>query len=153
MFIGEYTHNLDSKGRMAVPAKFRKGLTGGAIITRGLDRCLFVFNKSEWDTLAKKLIALPLAQANSRAFVRLMLAGAADAEIDQQGRILIPDYLREYADLSAKGGSASGGKKQAVVAGLYNRLEIWDVNSWKQYKAKTESASDEIAEKMGEFGI
>jgi len=143
MFIGEYTHNLDLKGRIAVPAKFRKGLTGGAIITRGLDRCLFVFNKSEWEILAKKLIALPLAQANSRAFVRLMLAGAADTEIDQQGRILVPDYLREYADL----------KKQAVVAGLYNRLEIWDVNSWKQYKAKTESASDEIAEKMGELGI
>lgn len=143
MFIGEYTHNLDPKGRIAVPAKFRKGLTGGAIITRGLDHCLFVFNKSEWEILAKKLIALPLAQANSRAFVRLMLAGAADTEIDQQGRILVPDYLRQYADL----------KKQAVVAGLYNRLEIWDLNSWKQYKAKTESASDEIAEKMGELGI
>lgn len=143
MFIGEYTHNLDSKGRMAVPVKFRRGLVGGAIITRGLDRCLFIFNKSEWEILAKKLIALPLAQANSRAFVRLMLSGAADVEIDQQGRILIPDYLREYADL----------KKQAVVAGLYNRLEVWDVDSWKSYKAKTESASDEIAEKMGELGI
>lgn len=143
MFIGEYTHNLDLKGRIAVPAKFRKDLTGGAIITRGLDRCLFVFNKNEWEILAKKLIALPLAQANSRAFVRLMLSGASDSEIDQQGRILIPDYLRTYADL----------KKQAVIAGLYNRMEIWDAAAWKQYKAKTESASDEIAEKMGELGI
>lgn len=143
MFIGEYTHNLDSKGRIAVPARFRKDLTGGAIITRGLDHCLFVFNKSEWETLAKKLIALPLAKASSRAFVRLMLSGAAQTEIDQQGRILIPDYLREYADL----------KKQAVVAGVYNRMEVWDATVWKQYKAKTESASDEIAEQMGELGI
>ena len=143
MFIGEYTHNLDPKGRIAVPAKFRKGLTGGAIITRGLDKCLFVFSKSEWEILAKKILTLPLAQANARAFSRLMLAGAAEAEIDQQGRILIPDYLRTYADL----------KKQAVVAGLYSRIEIWDAVLWKQYKAKTESASDEIAEKMGELGI
>ncbi len=134
---------MDIKGRMAVPAKFRRDLDGGAIITRGLDRCLFVFSKSEWEILAKKLTALPLSQSNSRAFARLMLAGASDVEIDQQGRILIPDYLRQYADL----------KKQTVVAGLYSRLEIWDAAAWKQYKAKTESASDEIAEKMGELGI
>jgi MraZ protein len=143
MFIGEYKHNLDVKGRIAVPAKFRKDLIGGAIITRGLDRCLFVFSRTEWEILAKKLIALPLAQANSRAFIRLMLSGAAESEIDAQGRILIPDYLRTYADL----------KKNTVVTGLYNRFEIWDSESWKQYKARTESASDEIAEKMGELGI
>ena len=94
MFIGEYTHNLDSKGRIAMPVKFRNKLTGGAIVTRGLDRCLFVFSGKEWEVLAQKLIALPLAQTNSRAFVRLMLAGAVDAELDKQGRILIPDYLR-----------------------------------------------------------
>ncbi len=143
MFIGEYTHNLDSKGRIAMPVKFRNKLTGGAIVTRGLDRCLFVFSGKEWEVLAQKLIALPLAQTNSRAFVRLMLAGAVDAELDKQGRILIPDYLREYAGL----------KKQAVITGLYNRMEIWDSEAWKQYKAKTESASDEIAEKLSELGI
>jgi MraZ protein len=143
MFIGEYTHNLDDKGRMAVPAKFRKGLTGGAIVTRGLDKCLFLFNRKEWEELAKKLVALPLAQANSRAFVRLMLSGASDTEVDKQGRILIPDYLRVY----------SGLKKHTVVTGLYNRVEIWDSASWNRYKKKTESASDEIAEKMGELGI
>ncbi len=143
MFIGEYKHNLDAKGRMAVPAKFRKGIVGGAIVTRGLDRCLFVFSKAEWETLAVKLTQLPLAQANSRAFVRLMLAGAAEAEVDAQGRILVPDYLRTYADL----------KKTVVVTGLMNRFEIWDESAWKDYKAKTESASDEIAEKMGELGI
>mgnify|MGYP001578097496 FL=1 len=143
MFIGEFKHNLDSKGRMAIPAKFRQKLTGGAIITRGLDKCLFLFTGKDWETLAQKLISLPLAQANSRAFSRLMLAGATDVEIDKQGRILIPDYLREYAGL----------KKEIIVAGLYNRIEIWDESDWKQYKAKTEGESDEIAEKLSELGI
>jgi MraZ protein len=143
MFIGEYQHNLDLKGRLAIPAKFRDKLSGGAIITRGLDSCLFLFTLKEWEILAQKLVALPLAQANSRAFVRLMLAGAMDVQIDNQGRILIPDYLRKYA----------GFKKQAIIAGLYNRIEIWDSENWKQYKTKTESASDEIAEKLSELGI
>jgi len=143
MLLGEYQHNLDVKGRMAIPAKFRDKLSAGAIITRGIDSCLFVFANTEWDTLAKKLIALPLAQANSRAFVRLMLAGASDVEIDSQGRILIPDYLRKYAGL----------KKEVVVAGLYNRIEIWDKAAWQSYKTKTESSSEEIAEKLGELGI
>lgn len=142
MFIGEYQHNLDEKGRVAIPAKFRKQLKG-AIITRGLDRCLFVFNKKEWEELAKKLMALPLAQANSRAFVRLMLAGAMEAPLDRQGRILVPDYLKQYAAL----------KKQTVVTGLYNRIEIWDENEWQKYKSKTEASSDDIAEKLSELGI
>ena len=143
MFIGEFTHNLDVKGRVAIPVKFRDKFLSGTIITRGLDNCLFVFTNSEWEHLAQKLIPLPLAQANSRAFVRLMLAGAMDVELDKQGRILIPDYLREYAGL----------KKEAVIAGLYNRVEIWDSEIWKQYKTKTESASDEIAEKLSDLGI
>lgn len=143
MLLGEYKHNLDTKGRLAVPAKFRGDLSAGAIITRGLDKSLFVFGTSEWENLVRKLTSLPLAQANSRAFVRLMLAGASDCKLDTQGRILIPDYLREYAGL----------KKQAVVAGLYNRIEVWDSENWKQYKSKTEAASDEIAEKLGELGI
>lgn len=112
-------------------------------MTRGLDHCLFVFTKSEWELFVAKLVVLPISQANSRAFTRLMLAGAVDVEIDQQGRILIPDYLRKYADL----------KKAAVVAGLYKRIEVWDAEIWKNYKFKTESASDEIAEKLGELGI
>jgi len=143
MFLGEYQHNLDTKGRVAIPAKFRQKLFEGAIITRGLDRCLFIFTRKEWEVLAQKLISLPLAQANSRAFVRLMLAGAVDSKLDSQGRILIPDYLRKYANL----------KKQVIAAGLYNRVEIWDAEIWQQYKQKTESASDEIAEKLGELGI
>lgn len=143
MFLGEFHHNLDTKGRVAIPAKFREKLSSGAIITRGLDNCLFVFSHKEWEILAQKLVALPLAQANSRAFARLMLAGAMDVEIDNQGRILVPDYLRKYAGLS----------KAAVVAGVYNRMEIWDEDEWERYKQKTENAADEVAEKLGELGI
>ena len=143
MLLGEFKHNLDIKGRMAIPAKFRSKLANGAIITRGLDSCLFIFANEEWEELAKKLVSLPLAQANSRAFARLMLAGAMDVEIDSQGRILIPDYLRKYAGLD----------KKVVVAGLYNRIEVWDGEIWERYKQKTESSSEEIAEKLGELGI
>ena len=143
MLLGEYQHNLDNKGRVAIPAKFKEKLAAGAIITRGIDNCLFVFASKEWEVLAQKLVALPIDQANSRAFVRLMLAGAMDVALDNQGRILVPDYLRQYADL----------KKQVVIAGLYNRVEIWDAQKWQEYKKKTEGASEEIAEKLGELGI
>ncbi|MFA5052595.1 MAG: division/cell wall cluster transcriptional repressor MraZ [Parcubacteria group bacterium] len=143
MFIGEFQHNMDVKGRVAVPAKFRNQLSGGAIVTRGLDKCLFLFPVEEWNKLAEKIISFPLTAANSRAFSRLMLAGASDCEIDAQGRILIPDYLRKYAGL----------EKEIVVAGLYNRAEIWDKNSWNAYKTETESRSEEIAEKMSELGL
>ena len=142
-FIGEYEHNLDSKSRLAIPAKFRSKLGVGAVITRGLDRCLFLFSEKDWEALAEKIVSLPLAQSNSRAFARLMLSGAMNAELDQQGRILIPDYLRNYAGI----------QKETVVAGLYNRIEIWDAKIWQDYKTKTEASSDAIAEKMGEFGI
>lgn len=143
MFIGEYTHSLDAKGRVALPAKFRLKLGEGAILTRGLDRSLFIYNKTDWEILAQKLTALPLSQSKARAFSRLMLAGAMEVEFDAQGRILVPEYLREYAGL----------KKQAVFAGLYNRIEIWDEAAWKIYKSKTEASSDDIAEKLGELGI
>ena len=143
MFIGEYEHAIDLKGRLALPAKFRSELSGGVIVTRGLDHCLFVFTHREWETLVAKLMNLPLAQANSRAFVRLMLAGATECGLDGQGRILIPEYLRKYAGLA----------KAAVVAGLVQRIEIWNKSSWESYKAASEVSSDEIAEKLGELGI
>jgi len=143
MFIGEYKHNLDEKGRLAVPAKFRSDLGGTIIITRGLDHCLFVFTKEEWQTLANKIMALPLTQSNSRAFARLMLSGAVEAQIDSQGRVLIPDYLRSYAGLN----------KAAILAGVYSRVEIWDEEKWGSYKMQTEANSDEIAERLGELGI
>ncbi|MCF6276677.1 MAG: division/cell wall cluster transcriptional repressor MraZ [Candidatus Magasanikbacteria bacterium] len=143
MFIGEYKHNLDEKGRMAVPKKFREDLKGGAVITRGLDNCLFLYTKKEWEKLAEKLASLPFSQAKSRAFSRLMLAGAMDVDIDKQGRIVLPEYLRSFAGL----------KKTTIVAGLYNRLEIWDQEKWVEYTTKAEQESSEIAEQMADLGV
>ena len=143
MFIGEYIHTLDDKGRLAIPAKFREALKQGAVVTRGLDQCLFVYTAEEWRRLAEKLAALPLGQSATRAFSRLMLAGAMDVELDKQGRMVVPEYLR----------SAAGLKKDVVLAGLYNRLEMWDADVWEKYKTATESESNALAEKMGELGI
>ncbi|HDY73381.1 MAG TPA: transcriptional regulator MraZ [Candidatus Jorgensenbacteria bacterium] len=143
MLLGEFKHNLDDKGRIAIPAKFRTTLSDGAIMTKGLDGCLFMFGLSEWKILAEKLVKLPLAQSNSRAFARLMLAGAVDARVDVQGRVLVPDYLRKYSEL----------KKQVIIAGLYNRIELWDADRWEKYKEKTEGSSEEIAEQLSELGI
>src|SRR3989338_10212712 len=139
MFIGEYQHTIDIKGRMAVPVKFRQQLAKGAVVTKGLDSCLFLYPKAEWQKLADKLAALPISQANPRAFARLMLAGAMEVDIDRQGRMLVPEYLRQYAGL----------KKKVIVAGLYNRLEIWDETAWHKYKTGTESKSADIAEALG----
>jgi len=143
MFIGEYSHTIDEKGRMAIPAKVRRNLGTGAVVTRGLDTCLWLFPKVQWDELAKKLAQLPMTDPNSRAFSRLMLAGAMEVEFDSQGRILLPAYLRDFAAL----------KKNTVIAGLYNRLEIWDAKAWETYKTKTEKESDTIAARMSDFGI
>lgn len=143
MFIGEYHHTVDEKGRLAVPVKFRAALKDGAVVTRGLDNCLFVYTMAEWQKLVEKVSALPFSQANARAFQRLMLAGAMDVEIDGQGRILVPEYLRRYAKLG----------KEVVVAGLYGRLEIWDRASWEKYRKRTEKDSNDIAEKMGDLGV
>jgi MraZ protein len=143
MFIGEYKHTLDDKGRIAIPSKFRKALSKGAVVTRGLDTSLFLFPKEEWDKLAEKLANLPLGQSNSRAFARLMLAGAMDVELDKQGRAVLPEYLREYA----------GMKKNIILAGLFNRLELWDEVKWESYKKKVEGDADSVAEKLGELGF
>jgi len=128
---------------MNMPAKFRREVTSGVVVTRGLDHCLFVYPKAEWEHMAQKLSKLPVTQKSSRAFARLMLAGAMDAELDSQGRIMLPEYLRQYAGVT----------KHVIVAGLFNRVEIWDEEKWREYQAKTEEASDEIAEGMGELGI
>ncbi|MFA6171747.1 MAG: division/cell wall cluster transcriptional repressor MraZ [Patescibacteria group bacterium] len=143
MFIGEYSHNIDDKGRMAVPSRFRALLKKGAVVTRGLDNCLSLYPRDTWKELAIKLAALPLSQAKARAFARLMLAGAMNVDFDSQGRIVLPEYLRKYAGL----------KKKTIVAGLYDRLEIWDDEAWEKYKQGTESNSNEIAEAMASLGI
>lgn len=143
MFIGEYQHTVDEKGRIAVPAKFRNILRQGVVVTRGLDGCLFLYARAEWGKLVTKLSALPIAKSNTRAFARLMLAGAMDGEVDGQGRITIAEYLRQFAGLG----------KQVVIAGLFNRLEIWDQQRWEAYKRQTEGKSNEIAEALGELGV
>jgi len=143
MFIGEYNHNLDDKGRLAIPAKFRAILKKGAVVTKGLDNCLFLYSKEQFETIAKKFSSLPIGSAKARAFSRHMLAGAMDVEFDNQGRITLPEYLRAF----------SGLKKKIIVAGLYNHLEIWDEVTWNKYKGESEKNSNAIAEEMGDLGI
>lgn len=143
MFIGEYSHTIDQKGRIAIPVKMRAKLSDGAVVTRGLDTCLFVYPKNEWEKLAEKLSSLPLTDVKARAFARLMLAGAMDVEFDKQGRILLPGYLRQFAFLKTK----------AVVAGLYTRLEIWDEEKWVAYKKESEKETDAINEHLAQLGI
>lgn len=127
-----------------MPSKFRAELKKGAVVTRGLDNCLFLYTKSEWEIFVKEKFAkLSLGQSDARAVSRHLLGGAMCVELDGQGRMVIPEYLRKY----------SGLKKNAVIVGLYNRLEIWDEENWETYKRNTEKASVQIAEKMGEVGF
>jgi len=143
MFIGEYKYNLDDKNRLAIPSKFRKLFAGGAVITKGLDNCLFIYTAKEWDKLVDKLANLPISQAKSRAFSRMMLAGAMDVRLDGQGRMVLPDYLKDFASLD----------KKIIVAGLYNRLEIWDEKLWAKYQRVSEKDSNQIAEGVVDLGI
>lgn len=143
MFIGEYKHSIDAKGRLTIPSKFQSQLSDGAVITRGLDNCLFLFPMNEWKKVAEQIKAQSFTNSNNRAFGRLMLAGAMDVKIDSQGRILLPDYLEAYATLSQK----------VVIAGLYDRLEIWDELAWEKYKKDTEKNANSIAENMANLGI
>jgi len=143
MFIGEYHYKLDEKGRLAIPPKFRLNLKKGAVVTRGIDNCLFLYSRQEWQKLAFRLSQLPISKAKTRAFARLMLAGAMDVDIDKQGRITLPDYLRNYAKI----------RKSVVMAGLYNRLEIWDEKEWEEYKRQSERESKNIAETLADLGV
>lgn len=143
MFIGEYIHLIDNKKRLAVPSKFRKEFVEKAILTRGLDNCLFLYPLGEWQKFSEKLGQLSMGQADTRSFARLMFSGAVEVEFDNLGRILIPDYLKNYAEL----------KKRIVVAGVLNRLEIWDQGKWEGYKKEIEKNTDAIAEKLGELGL
>lgn len=143
MFIGEYHHNIDDKGRLAVPVKFREDLVKGAVVTRGLDGSLFLLPLAEWGNLSDKLGSLPLGQSNSRAFARLMLAGAMDVKLDKQGRFVVPDYLREYAKI----------QKKVVIVGVNTRLELWDSEAWEVYRRQTEQDAESIAEQLGDLGI
>lgn len=143
MIIGQYNYNLDPKKRLTIPTKFRSVLSEGAVITRGIDGCLFLYPQKQWNDLADKLSKLPLSQSNARSFARVMLAGAMDVKVDSLGRILIPDYLKEYAKLN----------KSVVIAGLYDRIEIWDEDAWKKYGQTTNSQVEDMAEGLKELGI
>lgn len=143
MFLGEYQYKIDDKKRVAVPADFRKKLGQKPVITRGLDNCLFLYPRSAWEKLAKKISELPLAQSDARRFARIMLAGAMEVSIDKAGRILLPDYLKDYASL----------EKNVTVAGVYDRVEVWDADIWEKYKHKIETEAGEIAERLKELGV
>ncbi len=138
MFIGEFAHAIDDKGRLAVPIKFRAVLAQGAVITKGLGGCLFLYTKSEWDKVAEKINNMPVAQSNARAFSRFMLGGAMDMLPDKQGRINLPKYLMANAWI----------KNNVIVVGILNRLEIWDSKAWQEYKVKTEKDVEAMAEQL-----
>lgn len=143
MFIGEYTHNLDEKGRLQVPVKFRTKLSSGSVLTRGLDSSLFLYPKDEWRELAEKIANLPISNPQARSFSRLLLAGAMETELDKQGRIIIPAFLRQYAGL----------KKVAILAGLWRKVEIWSEDNWKKYQVNAEKQAVENLTDLQELGI
>ncbi|KNF09929.1 transcriptional regulator MraZ [Gottschalkia purinilytica] len=143
MFIGEYQHSLDNKGRIIIPAKFRDELGDNFIITKGLDNCLFIFPKTEWNLFEQKIKSLPLTSKDARAFTRFFFSGAAECELDKQGRVLIPHNLREHSRLD----------KEAVIIGVSNRVEIWSKEEWDYYNEDESLSYENIAEKMSELGI
>ena len=143
MLIGEYKHTLDPKKRLSLPSKWRKELGRKLVVTRGLDNCLFVYPLGEWQKITEKIGQLPLGQADTRSFNRFFLSGAVEVEVDKIGRILVPDFLKEFAKLGSK----------VVLAGIYNRVEIWDEKKWDEYKRRIETQADQLAEKLGEIGV
>ncbi|MHB8155933.1 MAG: division/cell wall cluster transcriptional repressor MraZ [Desulfocucumaceae bacterium] len=138
MFIGEYQHAIDTKGRLFIPARFREGLGDKFILTKGLDGCLFVYPPKEWTALEQKMRSLPFTRADARAFVRFFFSGATECEVDKQGRILIPSSLREYASL----------EKETMVIGISSRVEIWARQKWEEYSQSTSASAEQLAEKM-----
>ncbi len=143
MLIGEYKHTLDSKKRLSLPAKFRKQLGKKIVLTRGLDNCIFIFTLADWKEMAGKLGGLSMGQAGSRGFNRFMLSGAVEVDVDQAGRVLIPDFLKDFASL----------KNKVVFAGVHNRVEIWNEKDWNEYKKRIEKEADVLAEKLGDIGM
>ena len=143
MLIGEYTHRIDPKKRLAIPARFRKELGEKAVITKGLDQCLVLYPLTEWEKVAEELSKLPTGKSENRNFVRDFFSKATDVELDALGRILIPEYLKTLADL----------KEKVVIVGVYKRLEIWNEEKWNDYKMRVEKQTDVLAEKLGELGV
>ncbi|MFA6463668.1 MAG: division/cell wall cluster transcriptional repressor MraZ [Candidatus Paceibacterota bacterium] len=142
MLIGEYKHSIDEKNRMSLPSKFRKELGKKVVATYGLEQCLFIYEISEWNRIAEEISRLGMLKSDTREFNRFMFGGAVEIEIDSLGRILVPEYLRKYADI----------KSQATVIGVHKRLEIWNEQKWEDYKKKVVSKADSLAEKLSEAG-
>lgn len=142
LLIGEYVHNLDEKKRISLPKAFRAALGKNVVVTRGLDNCLFVYSRSAWETLAKRLQGLSLVQAETRGFSRFMLSGAAEIEVDAAGRILLPDHQKDFAGLS----------RRVVFAGVSDRVEIWDAERWARYKRDIDKNAYRMAKKLGQIG-
>jgi MraZ protein len=141
---GEFRHTLDDRSRVAVPVRFRTRLAQGATLARWLDKCLGLFPHDEWEELAGKLRGLPLTNPAAREFARFMSSGAVEVELDKQGRILVPSYLREYAGLS---------EGEVIVVGALNRLEIWAPAAWLPYRSKIEDEPEALAEHLADLGI
>lgn len=138
MFIGEYHHNIDEKNRIIIPSKFRNELGDEVIITRGLENCLFLYPKSNWDKITNKLSMLPFTKKDARSFNRFFLSGATSATFDKQGRVNLSSVLKDYADLT----------KECVVIGVGDRLEIWSLDKWNEFYATNEENMSDIAENL-----
>jgi MraZ protein len=143
MFLGEYAHTIDDKGRLTIPARFRDELEGGVIITRGLDGCLWAYSRSEWEELANKIAKLPTTNPAARNFARFMFSSAFDSVPDRQGRILVPQNLRDYAGI----------QDDTVVIGVMSRLEIWNPSRWSQVVAEVEQNPEAIVAQLQDLGI
>jgi len=143
MFLGEFSHSVDDKGRLTLPAKFRPELGQGVVVTRGVDKCLFIFTTEEFQRLAERIGELPMTQAEGREFSRHFFSGALDVEVDKQGRILIPQNLRDYAGLDG----------EVVVTGVNKRIEVWDVNAWQKVRSDFESNATGNVDHWAKLGI
>mgnify|MGYP001035466519 CR=1 FL=1 len=143
MFLGRFAHTIDDKGRLTIPSKYRATLAAGVVVTRGFDPCLYVYPEAEWDQLAEKIRQFPMTKKHARSFVRLLFSEASDSTPDKQGRVLIPAYLRDYANL--RGG--------VIIAGMDNHLELWNPDAWQEQDASLEQDAEDLAEKASELGI
>jgi len=143
MFIGEYNHTLDPKNRVIMPSKFREKLGDSFVMTKGLDNCLFIYSSQDWSIVEDKLKSLPMTNKDARAFVRFFFAGACECELDKQGRMVIPNYLKEHANID----------KELVIIGVSTRIEIWSKEEWNKFNNDANISYEDVAEKMSQLGI
>jgi MraZ protein len=143
MFLGEFEHTIDDKGRLTIPAKFRGRLAAGLVVTKGIDPCLWLYPTAGWDSLAEKISQLPQTDRKAREFRRQVFGGASDSIPDRQGRVNLPPYLREYAHID----------KQAVIIGLHDHCEIWNPEDWRERQERSHSDPEARAEQFASLGI